>query len=94
MAHNSNAEQATIEQQLLCQAPLHATVEDVKAALLTAKGDPVDALALLWDIPAPSQTRTDAQEKWHNIREICDSFDQEMSQRLQQKALKAKDSTK
>jgi hypothetical protein len=65
--------------QLLQQAPAHVTVDEAKAALEKCNNNVVDAIALLWKVPAPETKPTD---KWQEIRDICSAHENAMKNLL------------
>lgn len=78
------ADNAAIE-EILKQAPASVTNEDVKLAYYNAKRDVSQALADLWNLPPlpekPKPVGVDA-EKWAEIRQSCDEFDQAANEAL------------
>ncbi len=72
--------------RILLQAPDNITETDI-IKLLENYNDENDILCKLWDIqdkPIKNINYNSDKEKWDNIRDICDSHDEEMAKFLKE----------
>ena len=78
--------------EVINQAPSHISKEDIEIIFKKNNDNVIDTLIDLWDIEAPKSTNLDGdneeldlkkpENKWANIRDVCDSYDKEMQAQL------------
>lgn len=70
--------------QILQQSPEGISEEEIKQQLEEHDGDSVKVLSILWEVNSNTddgnhqKEQNDKQKKWENIRDICNSYEQEM----------------
>lgn len=69
-------------EELLKQAPLNLDEDFIKEVYEKNNGDFGKSLMDLWNIKEISKVLTKEQNEWNEIRETCDSFDNEMNKVL------------
>ena len=67
-------------EQIISQAPDNLTEEYIKTIYEKNNNDIVKTLAELWNLE--DNTNTKSLSKWNEIRETCDSYDNEMQKML------------
>lgn len=74
-------------EEVISQAPEHISKEDIETIFKKNKENVIDTLIELWDIEAPTTGKTanpdeidltTPENKWANIRDVCDSYDLQM----------------
>jgi hypothetical protein len=74
-------------EEVISQAPEHISKEYIETIFKKNNENVIDTLIELWDIEAPKDTTnsnpeeidlTTPENKWTNIRDVCDSYDLEM----------------
>jgi hypothetical protein len=74
-------------EEVISQAPKHISKEYIETIFKKNNENVIDTLIELWDIEAPKDTTnsnpkeidlTTPENKWTNIRDVCDSYDLEM----------------
>jgi hypothetical protein len=86
--------------EVINQAPSHISKEDIEIIFKKNNNNVIDTLIDLWDIEAPKTTNLDGdsdeldlkkpENKWANIRNVCDSYDTEMQAQLSKLKFKGK----
>lgn len=69
-------------EELMKQAPSHLKEDFIKEVYEKNKGDFAKSLMELWDIKEMTKVQTKEEKEWNEIRETCDSFDNEMNKVL------------
>lgn len=77
-------------EQILQQAPEEVSKEQISKLLEIHDGDSLMVLSILWNLNDKSDTRdtsnvSDMTKKWENIRDICNSYEQEMQNFMKSK---------
>ena len=67
-------------EQIISQAPDNLTEEYIKTIYEKNNNDIVKTLSELWNLE--DNTNTKSLSKWNEIRETCDSYDNEMQKML------------
>ena len=62
-------------ENLLSQAPLQTTKEQVEELMKKYNNNEIDVLSELWEL---QEIRSKDQTKWEKIRDICDNYEEEM----------------
>jgi hypothetical protein len=74
-------------EEVIKQSPEHISKEDIETIFKKNNDNVIDTLIELWDIEAPKDTTdsnpeeidlTTPENKWANIRDVCDSYDLQM----------------
>ena len=74
-------------EEVISQAPEHISKEDIETIFKKNNENVIDTLIELWDIEAPATGNaanpdeidlTTPENKWANIRDVCDSYDLQM----------------
>ena len=74
-------------EEVISQAPEHISKEDIETIFKKNNENVIDTLIELWDIEAPTTEKaanpdeidlTTPENKWANIRDVCDSYDLQM----------------
>lgn len=74
---------------ILNQAPDDVTRQQVEELMVKHNNNTADVLSELWNInqPITSNVVMDAayenKQRWHNVREICNAYEQEMHEFMQ-----------
>ena len=86
--------------EVIKQAPQHISKEDIEIIFKKNNDNVIDTLIDLWDIEAPKSANPDGnsdesdlkkpENKWANIRNVCDSYDKEMQAQLSKLKIKSK----
>ena len=86
--------------EVINQAPLHISKEDIEIIFKKNNNNVIDTLIELWNIDAPKSANPDedsddfeldlnkSENKWENIRKVCDSYDKEMQEQLSKLKIK------
>lgn len=69
-------------EELMKQAPSNLEEDFIKEVYEKNNGDFAKSLMELWDIKEISKVQTKEHKEWNEIRETCDSFDNEMNKIL------------
>ena len=73
-------------QQVLQQAPYGIEEEEVKKLLQEHDGDCLKVLTYLWKIKEDNKNeKRESEQKWDNIRDICNSYEEEMENFMKSK---------
>ena len=72
--------------EVMKQAPDTVSREDVEIIFKKNNENVIDTLIDLWelDVPKSNVECVDDTDKWANIRDVCDSFDLEMQNQMNQ----------
>ena len=79
-----NETNETKVKQILQQSPEGISEEEIKQQLEEHDGDSVKVLSILWEVNSNTDNgniqkeQNDKQKNWENIRDICNSYEQEM----------------
>ena len=73
-------------EEVINQAPLHISKEDIEVIFKKNNENVIDTLIELWDIEVNKEVSSNSEEidltspenKWTNIRDVCDSYDLQM----------------
>ena len=72
--------------QILQQSPEGVEEEQIKKLLKIYEDDSVKVLTYLWDIKENNEVEENQdKKKWDNIREICNSYEEEMENFMKSK---------
>lgn len=78
-----------IVEQVLQQSPEGVSKEQIIKLLETYDGDSLKVLSILWelgeDVVSTVVEDDDKKKKWENIREICNSYEEEMQNFMKSK---------
>jgi len=69
-------------EQIIKQAPDGISYEYFQEIYIKNSSNVIDTLVELWDIKEEKKEITEEQQKWNEIRETCDFFDNEMYKQL------------
>ena len=78
-------------EEVINQAPSHVSKEDIEIIFKKNNENVIDTLIDLWNVEAPKSVNPgeddefdlkNPENKWANIRNICDSYDIEMQAHL------------
>jgi hypothetical protein len=83
-------------EQILQQSPEEVSKEQISKLLETHDGDSLKVLSILWNLKDGNEgsngsndsngsNATDMTKKWENIREICNSYEEEMQNFMKSK---------
>jgi acyl carrier protein len=77
-------------EQILQQAPEEVSKEQISKLLEIHEGDSLMVLSILWNLNDKSDAidtsnASDMTKKWENIRDICNSYEQEMQNFMKSK---------
>ena len=77
-------------EQILQQAPEEVSKEQISKLLETHDGDSLKVLSILWNLKEENEESNDSNandmtKKWENIREICNSYEEEMQNFMKSK---------
>jgi hypothetical protein len=88
--------------EVINQAPSHISKEDIEIIFKKNNDNVIDTLIDLWNIDTPKSVNPDddsdnleldlkkPENKWANIRNVCDSYDKEMQAQLSKLKIKGK----
>jgi len=71
-------------ESILNQAPVGITIEQVRELMMKYNNNSVDVLSELWDVKETITSNIvidemyEKRQKWHNVREICNAYEEEM----------------
>lgn len=71
-------------ESILNQAPVGITIEHVRELMMKYNNNSVDVLSELWDVKETITSNIvldemyEKRQKWHNVREICNAYEEEM----------------
>ena len=71
-----------IMEHIINQAPENISEDKILEVYIKNSSNVIDTLVELWDIKEEKKIVTDEQQKWNEIRETCDSFDEEMYKQI------------
>lgn len=87
-------------EEVINQAPSHISKEDIEIIFKKNNNNVIDTLIDLWNIDVPKSANPDGdndeldlkkpENKWANIRDVCDSYDKEMQAQLSKLKIKGK----
>ena len=69
-------------EHIINQAPENISDDKIMEIYIKNSSNVIDTLVELWDIKEEKKIVTDEQQKWNEIRETCDSFDEEMYKQI------------
>ena len=78
-------------EEVINQAPQHISKEDIESIFKKNNENVIDTLIELWNIEAPTTGKTANPEeidltnpnnKWAHIRDVCDSYDLQMQEHM------------
>lgn len=72
-------------EQVINQAPSNISNEEIERIYLKNDKDQTKTLMELWEIKTELKEETEDKKKWDGIRDICDSFDNEMANYFKKK---------
>jgi hypothetical protein len=73
-------------ESIIQQAPEGISTEYVEELYKTHNGDVPKILGILWEMPDVKNTQYDNEDtqKWNNIRDICNAYEEEMNKFMQE----------
>lgn len=86
-------------EEVINQAPSHVSKEDIEIIFKKNNENVIDTLIDLWNVEAPKSVNPDEDDefdlknpenKWANIRNVCDTYDKEMQAQLSKLKIKGK----
>jgi hypothetical protein len=87
-------------EEVINQSPPHISKEEIEIIFKKNNENVTDTLIDLWNIDAPKSVNPDGnsndldfdkpENKWANIRNVCDSYDKEMQAQLHNLKIKGK----
>ena len=83
-------------EEVINQAPQHISKEDIEAIFKRNNENVIDTLIELWDIEVHKEVSANPEEidftnpenKWANIRDVCDSYDLQMQMQVHMNNIK------
>lgn len=69
-------------EQIIKQGPDGISYEYFQKVYIKNSSNVIDTLVELWDIKEEKKEITEEQQKWNEIRETCDFFDNEMYKQI------------
>ena len=86
-------------EEVINQAPSHVSKEDIEIIFKKNNENVIDTLIDLWNVEAPKSVNPgeddefdlkNPENKWANIRNVCDTYDKEMQAQLSKLKIKGK----
>jgi len=69
-------------EQIINQAPDYISQQTIQDVYVKNSSNAINTLVELWDIKEEKKEVTEEQQKWNEIRETCDLFDNEMYKQI------------